>query len=389
MTGQNIVCFAKDWSEHPTSNNHIMLELAKHNRVLWLNSVATRAPKLGNGRDLKKIFTKLASFARGVRRIQENLWVYTPIVLPLPHSEVAAGLNRRIMRLTIKMLTRKLRMNEYQLWTFLPSTSNYVGALGESLVVYYCVDEWSQFNYLNGKKTAEAERRLVTQADVVFTSARSLMRDRQALNHETHLSPHGVDHAAFATALDDATPIPDDIAALPRPIVGFYGTIQDWVDLELVARLARRHPEWSIALVGKPVADVSRLADIPNVHLLGGKPHSDLPRYCKAFAVGLIPYVMNERIRHVNPIKLREYLSAGVPVVSVPLPEVLPYRRHCAIAEGYEQFEQAIIRAIREDSPQARRERSEAMRPETWSRRVLEIGSHVMRVKEKLRTGAV
>ena len=92
LSGQNIICFAKDWSETPTSNNHVMAELAKANKVLWLNSIATRTPNLASGRDIKKIFKKLASFLKGPTHIKDNLWVYTPIVLPLPYSRWASAL---------------------------------------------------------------------------------------------------------------------------------------------------------------------------------------------------------------------------------------------------------------------------------------------------------
>jgi glycosyltransferase involved in cell wall biosynthesis len=383
MKGESIICFAKDWSEDPTSNNHVMVELARHNRVLWLNSIATRAPKLGSGRDLKKIFTKIAGFLRGPRRVRENLWVYTPLVLPLPHSRMAVWINRRILQLTLRLVRRELRMKEFQLWTFLPTAGDYVGKRGESLVVYYCVDEWSGFNYVNGDRVARAEEALCRRADIVFATAQSLVDKRRAWNRETHLARHGVDRALFAGALEPATPIPSDIASLPRPIIGFYGTLQDWVDLDLIAYLANRHPDWSIVLIGKPMADLSRLAEFPNIHVLGRRPHDQLPGYCKTFSVGIIPYVVNDRIRHVNPIKLREYLSAGLPVVSVAIPEVELLSQHCAVTNDYQQFTSAIELALRDDKPELRRRRSEAMASETWEQRVRELGAHVMRVKDQ------
>src|SRR4051794_19772625 len=213
LTGENIICFAKDWDETPTSNNHVMTELAKSNRVLWLNSIATRAPALTSGRDLRKIGRKLASVGQGPLRVRDNLWVYTPVVLPLPYNGVARAINRQILRTAIGVLRRTLGMREFQLWTFLPNAVDYVGALGESIAVYYCVDEWSKFTYLDGPKTADAERRLCRAADVVFASAQSLVDDRRPLNPETHLARHGVDHALFARAMDDATAVPPDIAA--------------------------------------------------------------------------------------------------------------------------------------------------------------------------------
>jgi len=379
----NIVCFAKDWEECPTSNNHVMQELAKTRRILWLNSIATRTPRLSNTRDVKKIFTKLRSFLAGPKRISENMWVYTPLVLPMPHSKFAKKVNERILRFTLRWLRHKLGMNAFQLWSFLPNAADYVGKLGEALVVYYCVDDWAKFNYLDGARIAEEERRLVASADLVFASAQSLVNDRRSLNAETHLARHGVDHALFAAALDAKTSVPPDVAAFPRPILGFFGTVQDWIDFRLVRYLAERHPEWSIVFIGPVLTDISMLSGLANVHFLGRRPHATLPNYCKAFSVGIIPYVVNDRIAHVNPLKMREYLSAGLPVVSVKLPEVQEYRRVCAIVETSEQFEQAVVHALTTDSPQSRRERSEAMRGETWEQATAQLAVRIHHALER------
>jgi glycosyltransferase involved in cell wall biosynthesis len=383
MTGENIICFSKDWNEDPTSNNHVMRQLAERNQVLWLNSISTRTPSMKSGRDLRKIAHKLASFLQGATQVDDRLWVYTHIVLPFPHNRLAAALNRRILRATLRKLRRSLGMKEFQLWTFLPNVAEYVGTLDESLVVYYCVDEWSKFSYVDGPRIVAAENRLCKRADIVFATAHSLVENRLPLNPNTYLATHGVDHELFARAMDPSTPIPDDIAALPSPILGFYGTIQDWIDLDLLAHLARRHPEWSIAMIGKELVDVSELKQYPNVHFLGRKAHQELPGYCKAFSVGLIPYLLNERILHVNPIKLREYLSAGLPVVSTAVPEVMHYKDTCCIADNYEEFEQAIERALHEDTPELRRGRSDAMRAETWERKVDAVGERVMQIKAR------
>jgi hypothetical protein len=381
--GQSIVCFAKDWDEDPTSNNHVMAELARQNRVLWLNSISTRTPRLTSGRDLKKIVRKVASLLKGARRVQDDLWVYTPIVLPFPHNRFATVLNRFILRATVRILRRRLKMgDDFQLWTFLPNVADYVGRLGESVVVYYCVDEWSKFSYVDGDRIAAAERLLCQRADIVFATAQSLVDRRRHLNPQIHLASHGVDFDKFSAALDDRLQVPPDVAALPRPVLGFYGTVQDWVDLDLIAFLARRHSEWSIAVVGNVLADVSSLAAYPNVHFLGRRPHAQLPAYCKGFTVGLIPQKVNDLTRHMNPIKLREYLCAGLPVVATALPEVACYRDLCTVANGYDEFEQGVVDAIRSDTPELRRRRSDAMRGETWERKVAEIYSQVMRVKD-------
>jgi glycosyltransferase involved in cell wall biosynthesis len=377
-----IVAFAKDWHEDPTSNHHVLRELARTRRVLWLNSLATRTPKLSSGRDLGKIKRKLAEFARGPENVENDLWVFTPLVLPLPGSAAARAVNRQILRATIRTLRLRLGIRQFQLWTFLPNTADYIGTLGEDLAVYYCVDEWSMFSYLDRAQTVAAERRLLERVDAVFAINHALADAKRAVNRATFVSPHGVDHAQFARALDPALAVPADLAALPGPRIGFYGTLRDWVDFALIAHIARARPAWSIALIGQVLCDVSAVSGLPNVHLLGQKRHDELPAYCKGFDAGMIPYRIDERMTFVNPLKLREYLSAGVPVVSTPVPEVVRYAHLCRVAATPDAFVGALDAALAEASPAARRARSDAMAQETWSARVAEVTSKLAEIAQ-------
>ena len=383
MTGENIICFAKDWSEDPTSNNHVMRMLAHDNRVLWLNSISTRTPTFTSGRDLQKIGRKLKSFSEGPRHIENGLDVYTPIVLPFPHSKAATTLNRGILRATLAMLRKGRGMDDFQLWTFIPTAVDYVGKLGESLVVYFCSDEWAHFSSVDGPKIVAMEKELCEKADIVFCTARTLVERKRAYNPETHLASHGVDHDHFAKALLPETTIADEIARLPKPVLGFIGLVQDWVDLDLIGKIAETYKDGSVVIVGKSLVDMSRLAKYPNVHLLGRRPYADLPTYCKGFDVALIPFVLNELTRNVNPIKLREYLSAGLPVVSTELPEVAFYKDRCSVAKTHDEFMAGIVKELREGSPAARKKRSDAMQDETWEKKVEQLGEQIARVKEK------
>ena len=381
MAGQSIICFAKDWDEDPTSNNHIMRLLARDNRVLWLNSISTRNPDFRSGRDLRKMFRKLFGFLRGPRHIADGLWVYTPVVLPFPHSRLATRINLWILRLSLALIRRRLGIGQFQNWVFLPTAAEYAGKLGESMLVYYITDEWSKFGYVDESGVARNDRLLCQKADLVFATARLLRERRRGLNPEIQLALHGVDHEHFSTALSDETPIPADVKDLRGPVLGFFGLIHEWIDLGLIEYLASRHPEWNIVMIGKVSVDVSHLAKYPNIHFLGRKPYSELPGYCKAFTVGLIPFAINDLTLNVNPIKLREYLSAGLAVVSTALPEVKHCSNACAVAENREEFERAVARAIEQDSPQSRRLRSDSMWPETWEHKVAELAGHVMRVR--------
>jgi glycosyltransferase involved in cell wall biosynthesis len=371
-----IVAFAKDWHEDPTSNLHVLRELAKSRRVLWLNSIATRTPSLASGRDLGKIRRKLGEFARGPVRVENDLWVATPLALPFPHSPVARALNRRLLRATIRAYRLRLGIRDFQLWTFLPTTADYVGTLGESLAVYYCVDEWSLFGYLERDETVALERALLAKVDAVFATSNQLVESKRALNPHTYLAAHGVDHAKFARALDGLA-IPADLAAIPRPRIGFYGTLRSWIDFAMLAEIARRRPAWSLVLIGQQLDDVSALRGLANVHLLGQRGHDELPAYCAGFDVGMIPYVLDNRAATINPLKLREYLSAGVPVVSTPLAEVARFGELVELARNADEFIAAIERLLARDSnggaAAARARRSAAMQSETWSARAAEV----------------
>src|SRR5262249_17297381 len=152
-------------------------------------------------------------------------------------SAAARAINRQILRATIRGLRLRLGIKQFELWTFLPNTADYIGTLGEQLAVYYCVDERSMFSYLDRPQTVPAERRVLERVDAVVAINHALADAKRAINRATYVSPHGVDHALFARALDESLPVPADLAALPRPRIGFYGTLRDWVDLALLAHV--------------------------------------------------------------------------------------------------------------------------------------------------------
>lgn len=369
-----IIAFSKDFHEDHTSNHHVLRELAKTRRVLWLNSLATRKPNLSSSRDLMKIKRKLGEFTQGAVNVENDLWVATPLVLPLPYNPVARALNRQIIRFTIAQLRKQLGIDTFQLWTFLPNTAPYIGTLGEELSVYYCVDEWATFPGIDKGTLDKLERQLLERVDVTFTTSLALAEKKKVHCPATYLAPHGVDYAKFATALDANVAIPQDLAKLPGPKVGFFGTLRDFLDYELIAHVAKARPDWSIALIGQDLsAGTALIKGLPNVHLLGRKKHDELPAYCKGFDVGLIPYRIDNDVKFINPLKLREYLSAGLPVVSTDMPEVQPYAHLCRIAKTGDEMVAAIERALEERSPDQRAARCESMKSETWQARVASV----------------
>ena len=382
MAGEDIICFAKDWDDDPTSNTHVMQLLSHNNRVVWLNSIAMRTPNLSSSRDMGRIVRRLRAALRGARQVDKNLWVLNPLVLPLPHSHVAVALNRLILRITLGCVKWRLGMRKFQLWTFLPSGLEYIGTLGESLAVYYCVDNWLHAKGFDGTRLRAMENRLSGRADLVFATAKSLEVLLRAANPETHLARHGVDHVHFAKALLPDTRLAPELDGIKRPILGVIAAIDERVDLALLGELAIANPQWSIVVVGRTTVDVSELEKYSNITFIGRKPYDRLPEFCKGFSVGLIPFLVNEYTNHVNPIKLREYLSAGLPVVSTNLPEVRVYKDLCYVTSTHVEFIERVRVAVDDNSGEARIRRSRAMLRETWEQKVADLGRHVMRVKQ-------
>jgi glycosyltransferase involved in cell wall biosynthesis len=307
---------------------------------------------------------------KGLERINENLYVYTPIVLPLPSSSWARRINAFLLKASLWYYRKQIGMTDFQLWTFVPTIVELAETIGGKALIYYCVDEWSKFSFMDSAAMREMEIRLMQKADTVFVTADHLYRDKVQYNKNTYLVEHGVDHKHFSRALNEAMPDPADIYNIKSPILGFFGLIHEWIDLDLIEHVAHARPEWSIVMIGKNSIDISRLQHCKNVHFLGQKPYESLPAYCRMFDVGLIPFVINELTINVNPIKLREYLSAGMPVVSTPLPEVKKYQDIVQIGATYDEFIAGIETALANDSTTARERRSLRMASETWASKV-------------------
>jgi glycosyltransferase involved in cell wall biosynthesis len=377
LENSSIICFSKDWGGDPTSNNHIMWRLAAKNRILWVNSIAMRRPSM-NGRDLKRLFVKLGRTLGSCRQLAPNIHVLNPLVIPLPAVAPVVRLNNAILAATLRRTCRRLGLRDPILWSFFPNIGGLVGKLGERLVVYQCVDDHAEFSGMDRASLRQQEHRLLAAADLVFTSSELLCRERGQYNPNTVFIPHGVDFAHFSRAVDGHTSIVSDLEKVRRPIIGFIGALADFVDLDLVADVARLRPDWSFVMVGRRWGtSLNAVSDLPNVHLLGPRPYESLPSYCRGFDVGIIPFRINNLTVRANPLKLREYLAAGLPVVSTSLPEVAKYHNLVRIAHGRDEFVREIEQALKERGEPFVGMRLSAMRQESWDRRVEQFSEHV------------
>ena len=371
LVGRDILCFSHDWTGDPLSKTHLMRLLARDNRVLWVNSIGYRSPNLAARRDLSRIRQKLAAAAKPIEEVEPNLFVFSPLVIPAYGSAAVRRANRALLRWQVRRAMRRLGFANAVNWVFNPAAGILAGRLGEDRVIYYCVDEYTAFSGVNQAALAAVEAELLRRADLIVVSAGPLLATKTGPHAATVLVRHGVDYEHFRTALDPATVVPPEVADLPRPVIGYFGLIaQDWVDVPLLVRVARSFPHGTLVLLGKATTDVAALAAEPNVRLLGRVPYAALPAYCKGFDAAVIPFPLSEVTRNANPLKAREYLAAGLPVVSTAIPEVevLP---DCAIGRTPKGFVEELRRVLTTPGPDAAR--SERMRGEGWAARLEDI----------------
>lgn len=387
LVGRDIVCFANDWSGDPLSKKHVMTRLAKHNRVLWVNSLGNRAPR-ATARDLGRIFDKLKRFAAqltaGPVEVAPNIFTITPLAVPSYRPGWARSVNEIVVGATVRGAMKTLGFHDPLLYTFVPASAWVARSLGCQHVVYHCVDEYAQFTGA-GADIARLEAELIAKSDLVITCSRPLQQSKQKLNTNTHLIRHGVEQHHFARALDAATEIPADVKDLPGPRFGFYGLVAEWVDLEALAKVADAYPNGSVIIVGEhnnaDRAGIEKLKAKPNVHFIGRRPYTSLPGYCKAFDVALLPFVKNELTENANPLKLREYLAAGLPVVSTDIPEAVAVADYGVyLADGADAFVTRVGEALAAGSGPDRA-RSNAMAHESWDAKVAEIETLLMELK--------
>jgi 2-polyprenyl-3-methyl-5-hydroxy-6-metoxy-1,4-benzoquinol methylase/glycosyltransferase involved in cell wall biosynthesis len=388
LRGRDIVCVSvMDW-DWPfwTSRHHLMNELSRSNRVLFIDPPLTFASDYIRARRDPRLRRKLIGWTRngGLRSVHDNLQVWSPPPA-IPFNRVSnrhlyermLAIDQGLFRFALRRTLRRLDIRQPILWV---SFNVYygdavVGQLGEALSVYHCTDEVTGFPGYS-RFISAVEARLTARSDVVLASSEVLRDDKARFNPNSHFVPNGADVELFERALSWTGPEPDDLRRLPSPRVGFIGNIEYRFDAALMRYAADRLPEWSFVLIGPlqdGYPDVEALRHLPNVHFLGLKARADLPAYLAGLDVTLIPYRMNRLTQGIYPLKVHEYLAAGKPVVATPIPSLRQLADRVYLAADGPSFVDAIERAVREDGPNRQEARRQLARRETWAARAAEI----------------
>jgi glycosyltransferase involved in cell wall biosynthesis len=368
---RDLIVFGEDWGGLPSSTQHIVGRLARDRRVLWVNSIGLRQPQPGLD-DLRRLGRKLGRAAAlptapAAIPAGPGFSLLNPLAIPAPRGSAARMLSTVLLQRQVTRAASKAGLSKPVLWISLPTAVDLVGRLGESAVVYYCGDDFSALAGVDHATVAAREAELACRADLIL-AASDRLQQRFPVD-KTRVIHHGVDFDLFAHPVERAADLPDD----GRPIAGFYGSIADWLDTALLTRLARRLPHWHFVLIGKASIDVDSLRMLSNIHLLGPRDHRELPHYSQHWTASILPFRDTPQIRACNPLKLREYLAAGRPVISTPYPAASAYRDVVDITDDSARFCDRLEQARRLAGPQI--DLQQRVRHETWDARAAQVNA--------------
>ena len=380
MTGRlpDILCVSSiDWDFIWQGHQEIMSRMAAQgHRVLFVENTGVRAPKV---RDLPRVRQRIRNWWRGTKGFREerpNLFIYSPLLLPLPYFWLARWINRWLLSRALRRWMEAVGFSHPILWTFLPTplALDVIRAVDPQVTIYYCIDDL-QSSSVGARKIVTSEERLFRTADLVFCTSEKLRERAARYSDRVHLFPFGVNLERFDAVRNGSDPPPSDLAPLTKPVVGYVGGLHQWVDQPLLAAVAERLPGMSFALVGPLQTDVSTLQRCGNVTLFGQRPHAELPKYVKQFDVGIVPYLLTEYTANVYPTKLNEYLSMGIPVVATDLPEIRRFNRDhgevVAVADTADAFAAAIKESLNgKSTPAVVAHRMEVAQSNSWERRI-------------------
>ncbi|MDO4584332.1 MAG: glycosyltransferase [Planctomycetia bacterium] len=337
--------FSDDWGRHPSSCQHLTRFFLEKHRVLWVNTIGTRPPRL-DWMTVRRGYEKITSWTRRGREQAEipqgpQPEILHPVMWPWFRTEIDRRLNIWLLRHELRKALARISTPVIAITT-LPIVADVMGVLPEiEKWIYYCVDDWSQWPGMDSQPLAEMEQKLVSRADLLI-SAGTVLRERlRQMGRESLLLTHGVDwefwHPSAETFSTIRRQVPQDA---PSPIYTFWGLIDERLDLAFIRHLAREISTGSLIFAGPIISPevALELERIPHVRLLGKLPYADLPRLAHESDVLLMPYRDMEVTRQMQPLKMTEYLATGLPAVVRELPATLAWQEALDVVSSAEQF---------------------------------------------------
>jgi len=373
MNREHLLVFADDWGRHPSSCQHLVGHLLSRHQVTWVNTIGTRTPRF----DLATVRRGVGKMRQWLKRpsatdekatLQSELNVVDPRMWPWFSRKIDRWLNR-------KLLLRRLRLEIEAIpelpvaVTTLPIVADLMGQLPVRRWIYYCVDDFSQWPGLDCKTMARMERLVVERADAIIAVSENLQERLGRMGRDSLLLTHGVD-IEFWKANGQTASLLD---GLPRPLVVFWGVIDQRMDVEFIRRLSTALTEGTIVLVGPEQDADPALRRLPRVVLAGPAEFALLPRIAREASVLVMPYADLPVTRAMQPLKLKEYLATGKPVVVRDLPATDEWSNSLDRAQDANSFARMVIERLKTGLPESQQRDRERLAFESWHTKALEF----------------
>lgn len=383
MTKNSFICFGgQDWWYH--NHGHVdfqlMREYAKGHPVLYVNSITTQKPKFGKqGHFLLKLKRKAKSIFRGVRRVENNFWVYSPLFLPVFHIPLMSRLNEYLIKIQVQFVASRLKIKNPSLWVVCPTAGKIALSMKRNSLIYLKTDKYESYPNVQVDKIIEYDRLLKENSDRTIFVSHDLYAEERAACKKAFYLDHGVEVERFSQPVTSRS-CPKDMQSIPHPIIGYFGAIDphklDCCFLEKVADLA---PDFSFVYVGKYSPDFKSLLEKKNIWLLGIKDYNEIPYYGQQFDVAIIPWRKSPWTQAANPIKLKEYLALGKPIVSTTaFSEIYNYKEYIYMADEPEEFFREIKHALADDNTEQKIRRQNLVRNSSWKNKAQVALSEVL-----------
>ncbi len=352
------------YHNHGHYDMQFMRRFARYVPVLYVNSIGVRVPSVGEGKMFwTRVSRKARSIAKGVWRVGDHLYAFSPLAIP---GTMGVRLSRHALALQVRRAAGSIGIRRPVFWVTCPPGANTVPYIKKVALIYQRTDRWECFPGADPAAIRAYDMQLKRSADLTLFAAENLYAQENAYCRQPLLVDHGVDYELFAAG-SAALEVPVDISPIPRPRVGFVGGVDGHTfDLDLFRFIAGHLTQMSFVVVGARSLE-DPVFDRPNVFTLGQRPYAAVPRYMASCDVLIMPWRRNEWIENCNPVKLKEYLATGRPVVTTPFPELKNYAGLVRVAECAAQFAKEILAALADPGDATMRQAR--VRNDTWETR--------------------
>ena len=373
-----MILYAPTWDAAAQLSKH---QLARHwarqgRRVLYVEVPFHPFSLASRPREVCRLWRR---YVGGPQRVEPNLWAQAyPVFYPYRAGWPLAGtrwmlrLNQAAVRPQLAALCRRLGFHHPLVLVGTATALPLLNALEPSLVLYHCSDDYTCQPTFPAS-FARLEQDLINRCDLVVCTAEALRQAKAHLHPLTYTVTNGAQVTHFARAQAPDTPVAPEVQELSRPVVGYIGTVFEWLDQRMIAHAAQAWPDWSFVFIGPITTDVNQLRILHNVHFLGPRPYADLPSYLKGFDVATVPFIFHDVTLRASPIKFYEYLASGVPIVATRLPDFEPFAHLVGLVTTPDEFTVALGDLITHDTPQKRQARMAEAQNHSWEARFTQI----------------